>query len=494
VTGWLADFFRFWWGLLYWNTRKGIFRLQPARFRCPCQSPSDSGRAGETRCEAAMLWNRPERFRHLCPLLVATPDGLRCSADTHDVRPFWGRAAVIVAGTAFCLYLAGTVALFGLVRAVGYPVSYWSVVVPFKWREIARAQETVYARLAQKALAEGNFQGAVLALNRVCELNPANYSAAVTLANLLQISNQPGPTDKIFERLLATHPAERPQTAQLWYRVLLSRGDFPRIKQLALHLLAIDDLNRGAWLHALFFALRQAPEPTLLAEAPARLPGLPDWCRHLMTIELALQEKRKADALALLLRPGPAPAQYAVFYHVDRLTEIGRYEEARQLLDLLGRYLGPDETVFLRLNIFGHRGWKALTEAEFDAALQQLPLNARTIPQFCAFLIRHRNPTLLARLHARVMAVLAQPSPELYPALNALFCACAANDDWARLQATATAIKQLTHSDSRTLDALEKFFRSDFHTKRIDMFLISLPLPTDVIYALYERFSRGSPP
>ena len=85
MIGWLGDFLRFWWGLLYWNTRKGLFRLNRDQASCPCQNPSDSGRARETGCDAAHYWHQPARFRRVCPLLVETPDGLRCSVDTRDV-------------------------------------------------------------------------------------------------------------------------------------------------------------------------------------------------------------------------------------------------------------------------------------------------------------------------------------------------------------------------------------------------------------------------
>ena len=76
MTGWIADFFRLAWGLLYWNYRKSWFRLRRGRARCPCQSPSDSGRALETVCEASLSWHKHANFRRVCPLLVDTP-GLR---------------------------------------------------------------------------------------------------------------------------------------------------------------------------------------------------------------------------------------------------------------------------------------------------------------------------------------------------------------------------------------------------------------------------------
>ncbi|MDD3179618.1 MAG: hypothetical protein PHQ04_04625 [Opitutaceae bacterium] len=495
MIGWIGDFFRFWWGLLYWNARKSLFWLRPDRIRCPCQNSGDSGRALETRCEAASTWNKPARFRRLCPLLVETQVGLRCSVNAAAVRPFWTRAGASFGIALLALYLAGTLALFGALRAVGYPLTYWSVLLPFKWSDIPSAQEQVYARRAQQALAAGNFQGALLCLNRVHELNPRNYSAAIALASLRHISGEPGLSDQTFEQVLLQHPDRRAQTAQLWYKALLTRRDYSHSKLLAVRMLSEDPANRGAWLHALFFALRQAPDPAYLATLTGRIPDLPAWCSQLMAIELAFQQNRPADAVQLLLRPPPHPASpYVSIYYVDRLTAQARYTEAQQVLDAYAGQLEPDEAAFLRLALYTRRGWLALSESEFDHLLQQFPLNTRTAPQFCAFLIRYPNPALLARFHDRFMQTVRAPGPDFHPTLNALFCACAVNADWSRLEAAAASIKRITMSDARTLTALEGFFRRDYHFKRIDLFLISLPLPTDVVYALLERFGTPPPP
>ena len=82
-----------------------------------------AGRAGVTGCDAAHYWHQPARFRRLCPLLIETPDGLRCSVDTKDVRPFWRRAAAYYLGAAGGIYLAGLILAFVFLRIIGYPLS-----------------------------------------------------------------------------------------------------------------------------------------------------------------------------------------------------------------------------------------------------------------------------------------------------------------------------------------------------------------------------------
>lgn len=120
VISWLGDFVRFWWALPYWNLRKTLFRLRGRDpVDCPCQHPSDSGLAYQTRCEAAATWNRAARVRCVCPLLVGTPEGLRCSIAAANVRPFWGRACAFAAGAFVALYLGGVLLAFLGLKGIG---------------------------------------------------------------------------------------------------------------------------------------------------------------------------------------------------------------------------------------------------------------------------------------------------------------------------------------------------------------------------------------
>ena len=97
MAGWFGDLGRLYWGLLYWNARKTLFRIAGARGQAPCQHPSDSGAAGVTGCEACAAWSSRARFKRLCPLIASGPDGRRvCGVAAADVRPFWGRAAAVL--------------------------------------------------------------------------------------------------------------------------------------------------------------------------------------------------------------------------------------------------------------------------------------------------------------------------------------------------------------------------------------------------------------
>ena len=162
---WIADRGRLLTGLLSLNFRKTLFRLAPKKFGCPCQNPSDSGRAMQTSCDAMLSWSRPIRFRRLCPLLRQNPAGeWRCSVDTADVRPFWGRAFAYLGGGIAGLYLAAALAAFLFLRIVGYPVTIPAVAWPPAWHQIDRARAQYFTAKAEAALRENNSVAAMMAL------------------------------------------------------------------------------------------------------------------------------------------------------------------------------------------------------------------------------------------------------------------------------------------------------------------------------------------
>jgi len=91
---------------------------------CPCQTYSDSGHALDSRCDAIVDWTQPARFRRVCPLLTQTPQGWRCSVNAESVRPYWGRALLHASVAGLFLYLAGTLALYTVLRTARYDTGY----------------------------------------------------------------------------------------------------------------------------------------------------------------------------------------------------------------------------------------------------------------------------------------------------------------------------------------------------------------------------------
>lgn len=494
MTGRIGDFFRFWWALFYWNTRKAWFRIRGAhRDDCPCQNVSDSGLAFETRCDAVIHWHRPDRFRRVCPLLKETPEGLRCSVEAEGVRPFWGRAAAYAGGTLLALYLAGTVAAYVALRAAHYDTSYLVVVWPPRWPELRGAQERLYAARAQAALTRGNYQDAILSLEMVCQLNPRNYSAGLALAALTQVAGQPNVSDHIYERLMRDAPDQRIQTAQLWFRTLLARGYYEKIIPLAAAMLSEDPEQRGAWLNALLFAARQNRGSEYLRRVLVDNPHLPEWCTEIINLELALLERHLDTALPGLNRVyRQPPSTYLPYYQVERLLLSGHADQADQLLTAYGNLLPADEAGFLRLRIYRAKGWTALIGTEYDTLLQY-PMTPRLAAKFCAYLVAYPDPGLLARYLDRFTAQGPAIAGDTIPLYQAGYLAAALAGDTRRADLIRADITRFTSSDARVLNGLvELLQRRQPPDGRLARILPLVPLPTEVVYAILERPSGAA--
>jgi len=213
VLDWLGDLGRLSWGLLYWNTRKSVFRIRGGSGAAPCQHPSDSGRAGRTGCEACAGWRSARRFRRLCPLLETSADGRRvCSVDARDVRPFWGRALLFYGGSAAVLALVAAIGVFTALRAIGYRVPFYAVAWPPAWHRIQQARADYFSRMAVRAFSAGDVRQGFLALNQVYALDPGNVRAALLLAQFTQIGN-PDYSDSIYARLLLQHRGNNEEAA-----------------------------------------------------------------------------------------------------------------------------------------------------------------------------------------------------------------------------------------------------------------------------------------
>lgn len=495
MIGWIGDFFRFWWALFYWNARKTWFRLRGAhRDDCPCQNVSDSGLAFQTRCEAITQWHRPERFRRVCPLLQETPDGLRCSVEAERVRPFWRRAAVCTGAALLALYLAGTAAAFWALRTAGYDISYLVVVWPPRWTELRGAQERLYAARAKDALAQGNYQAAILSLEMVCQLNPRNYSAGLALAGLTQVAAQPAVAEHIYERLMRDVPEQRIVTAQVWFRTLLAGANYAKIFPLAAAMLSEDPEQRGAWLNALLFAARRAHDGQPLRDVLQHNPHLPEWCTEIINLELALLDNRLDTALPGLTRiHRQLPSAYLPCYQADRLLLHGRADQAGTLINAYGIRFPADEAAFLRLRIYRAKGWSALIGTEFDTLLQY-PMTPRLAAKFCSFLITNPDPGLLARYLDKFTREGPAVSAETIPLHHAGFLAAALAGDNARAERLRGGITRFTSSDARVLGGLLEILKRGKPDPRLVRILPLVPLPTEVVYAILERPSLAPKP
>ncbi|MBI4624103.1 MAG: hypothetical protein HY736_12920 [Verrucomicrobia bacterium] len=488
MLGWFADLFRLAWGLFYWNTRKAWFQWRRGRARCPCQNPSDSGRAFETGCEACVSWSRQVRFRRVCPLLVETPDGLRCAANTADVRPFWGIAAGYYGGALLSVYAVVVLTIFIFLRTVGYPVSILHVGLPPLWHKVGQARGWFFLDRSNRAFAAGKTAEGLLYLANSYDFDPTNVDAGLALAKHFQAAH-PARSDEIFKKLLRDHPGKRAGIAQDWFRALLARGDFEKIAPLAQAEILTDTVHAGVWIRALLFATRRTgydgPLRALLANhAPAAVPWHP-----VIETELLLRAGRPREARAALERPWPGRSPpFSLFYRVNALIDL---KDTFAALDLLARHpraLDPEAEVTLRLDAFAERNAKGPLQRQLDELLVPR-LNLATLKIICAHLIRHPDAAIFDRLYAKVGR---EPIPfgtETAGAWFSLLCTAGAVGDRARLSEITERLKTASRNPFVALDGVAAFFRGETGERRITLFLPILPLPLEVTYALIERYS-----
>lgn len=450
-----------------------------------------------------MQWHKPARFRRVCPLLVSTPDGLRCSVNTADVRPFWGRALGYYGSGFFALYGVGVISVFLLLRTVGYPVSIFEVGLPPLWHRLAQARGWFFFEQSKRAFAAGNSQSGVMFLANAYEFDPANYNIGITLAKNYQVG-QPLLADEVFAQLMRDHPGRQAATAQDWFRALLPRGNFEKIAALAREEIVSNSAQAHVWMRALLFATRQnrndEPLQTLLADAR---PTATVWHRLLQT-ELHVRAGRREEARRALLEtwpptapPRPAIDQFMVVYRVGALTAL---RDTFSALDLLGSSPSLDDEArqTLKLDAFATAGARNTLEREIDRLLapRLTTANLATVKILCAHLIRHPDRDIFRRLFDKLAREPVPLDSDTAGIWFSLLTTAGAVGDLPRLRTLTEQLKAASKTPFTALTLVEAYFRGQTAERQITSFLPFLPLPTEVTYALIERFEtpRASDP
>lgn len=485
--GRIADAAYLLWSLIYWNVRKTRFRLDRGRGACPCQTPSDSGRAMETGCEPSLMLRRPGRFRHVCPLLQRDAVGRWwCSVDTPGVRPFWGRFFGVVGAGVLAGYVLLTVGAWTTLRVRGYPLTYLDVAWPPAWSRFHQVQSQYFAARAQDALGRGSVDEAMMSLSIAYTRDPSNYDLGRLFARLAQ-TTQPGLADTVYERLLHDHPARRADTRAAWYEALLWRGDFTRIADLARQALIHDPEQRNAWAAALLFALRREPDPARLEELAAAT----DIGAARRVFELERQSALPGvDARRDLVTAEDPDLPFLAYYRFRRLIETGRAADALRLLELPAAQLPARDVASLRLHALQALGWSSLLRADLET-LTAGPVDAPLAEALATFFVTHPDAAAFAATFDAFAGQQRGGAPAPYRTWLAWLCAAGANQDFGRFRIAADTLRQISGSEIRSLAAAEAFFRGDSATARIERYLPLLqPLPLETTYALLERYYR----
>lgn len=491
---WLGDLGRLMWGLLYWNSRKSAFRIRGAKGAAPCQHPSDSGRAGRTACEACIGWRSASRFRRLCPLLQVSADGRRlCSVDAGDVRPFWARAFLFYFGSAAAVALVAVIGAFSAFRAIGYRLPLYAVAWPPAWHRIHQARADYFYRMAVGAFSDGDVRQGFLALNQVYVLDPGNVRAALLLAQFTQVAN-PEYSDTIYARLLAQRRGDTEETAQAWFRALLSRGDFEPLGRLSGKMLREGAVHAPAWTQGVLFAARMTGDTgevdRLLAdpgETPVVSRSVLSLARDIRTG--SMEDRRRRVAMSV---EGAGNA-FELYYSLGRMVDLGRASDVVTFLDGPGRAsLEPYDREALKLDACSALDWSVLERKEIGFIMDQ-GTSAPVVTLVAAHLIRHPNADAAGYVFDRLGLKPLPDTAENAGAHVALLCMAGVNGLDERMKQEARVMGWIVAGKSAAWGHVRDFFESPAQAKNPAVFLPTLhQLPLEVVYALTAHYHEAA--
>lgn len=488
----MTDFFRFWWSLLRWNASKTLFRLRGRKGRAPCQHPSDSGRAGVTACEACNNWRRPARFRMVCPLLVRNEAGWRCSVDAANVRPFWGRAIVFGVAGAGVVYLAVALAALLTFRAVGYTTleyrDFFTTAFRTRFRE---AQAGYYANRADQFFKAGDYRGGLLALSVAYNKNPRDWATGLTLARLLQRSNQFKIGDDVFEKLLGDFPDRAEEVSAVWSEALLFRGDWLRLGRLSAVRVAAGGPARGAWMRTLVYALRKLPDGQANVGFAECRPLIGGVYPGVLDAEIALRAKdipkARSFVAGLPAMSDPYLAQYAVEFAID----TGDLTAASIATAALAPTLGTFFHNLYSARIAADLGQPSVAALSFGNLLSP-PVTLEKLDFACAEILRRpAGDRLQVALDAFASSSEARARPEFVMALVAAAAATGDQDSLDRLYEASVSLDGTTIARLRLLADAIAGKTNEISPAGI---LTGYPFPRETMLALIDWFEKQKQP
>ena len=477
------------WAMFYWNARKTVFRLRGDRGTCPCQNPSDSGEPMRTGCEAVYGWRHAARFRRVCPLLRQNPAGQwMCSVRAEEVRPFWGRAFGYIGGTVGVVVLGGVLAVFGLMRVIGYEVSVRQIIWPPAWHELRGVRSQLFISKAREAYTAGRVREALNALIVAYEMDPANYSAGMMLAQFYQAGN-PGLADTLYARLLREHPDHRVETARVWFRSLLARGRLRAIVELARRQLTAEPQQASAWVHALVFATRHLQDPQPL-ESAAQSEKLPPSVRGTLRLAARVQQLPPEEARGLLVMPAVTDFSYDRVYRIEALTRLGFADEAFELLLKSRTQIAGRDMARLAFALYALKGDKARLEREFAALLTPpRALHPYEVSLLAIHLVNWPDPVRLDKVCEAFGRMASEPLEVQLEVGLAVFCAAGVQRNHQRMTEVQSHVAGTTKIPLASMNRLGLFFMTDAGKLRIENLLPQQnSLSLELNYALLDRY------
>lgn len=398
---WSADAVRLFFGLIYWNVKKSIFRLRGSGGRNPCQNLADGDAPGEIRCDACLSWNQPARFRRVCPLLSQRNGYWVCSAGRDAVRPFWGRVFVWGGITATGCYVAATLLALGVLRsAQAAEIEWFDLVWPGNWNRVAQARARSFAFRSAESFVRNRPREALVALGSARRLDPADYRTRLLAAQLAMFQFNVVFADQEFDRMLKDYPDQAERTALACHDAMLMLFRAEPLARHCLKMIARDPGHTALWVRSLLHALRLGPfaEKFAFREA-ARIAVLPAHARLLIEAEVFAQQGDIGAAIALLSRPfdGPLNPLY-MEEQVGCLARLGSNEAASMLLYHYASALGEFEALLTRLDLDFLAQDDASARLDFHRILELMssPVKAERI---MVLLVEHPGADYFRQLH-----------------------------------------------------------------------------------------------
>lgn len=495
MTGWFGDLGRLYWGLLYWNVRKSLFRLRGASGVAPCHHPSDSGLGGKTACEACVGWQDKERFRRLCPLLSTAADGRRvCSVNAAQVRPFWGRAALLYGGSAASVACVAAVMAFAGFRAIGYRVPLSMVVWPPAWHRIHVVRSDYFYRMALRSFSAGDVRQSYLALSQAYALDPDNIPAANLLAQLTQIGN-PDLSDAIYLRLLQQDRAEFEAIGEAWVRALVSRGDFASVAGLSSRMLREGAKRVPAWTQALVFAERMTGdegEIDRIVSGPARIP---DEARSVLSLTRSIRTGSPEQRLGIVrLYMGGATSAFEIYFSLSRMLELGRASEVAAFVEgPAGASIDSYDREALKLDCYAEMGWQLLVRKEIAFLLDQ-GVSPPALTLIATHLVRHPDAETAEYTFSLLDQHPVPMAPEFSGPRLALLCVAGVNGLSARMKQEGEGFGRLAGGNFTAWVRVRDFFDGASHGGNPALIMPALgQLPLELMYAVFDHYRAIMP-
>lgn len=364
------------------------------------------------------------------------------------------------------------------------------------WHRVHKARADYFYRMALRTLAAGDVRQSYLALSQVYTLDPGNIDAAKLLAQFTQVSN-PDFSDGIYSRLVLGRRGDYEETAQVWLRALLSRGDFAAAGGLAGAMLSEGGKNAPAWTQAVLFAERMTGDPGEVDRLLAGPGPIPDESRSVLSLAKSVRTGSPEERLKVVgLYLGGATTQFEIYYSLGRMAELGRAADVVAFLD------GPGATALeaydresLKLDACSILGWHAQERKEM-AFLLERGVTAAAVNLIAGHLVRHPDSGSAARAFELLAQAPLAATPDNAGSHMALLCMAGVNGLGDRMKQESDVVGGIIGGSFPAWERVREFFAGSAVRMRNPASILPAlgQMPLEMLYAFSARYHAAPAP